>query len=511
MRILVAEDEALIRMAIVKYLAAYSPVFSEILEAENGDDAMLIIQEQTPDIVLLDIRMPGINGLEIVERSLKEHQNFKKIIISGYSEFEYAQKAMYMGTSAYLLKPVQKKELYKTLDKVRSEIRREKQMQEHMHQYQDDLERFKVIAKRNTLYDVLENREPEKHELQMVSFSEWYGVILVEIKSGSNERTGKPFTSFLETLITEWKDSIVFQQSKRRFVIVVGLQQPEETELHRLAGKVLQSLKLQFPICRCAVSVSGIGAKYSSIRTMYLQAVEYLLEKINLSDHDVLTKKVEAPPVDINRYAHTICALVELVEMGDSKKINCAILSLIDLVNKDKYLNYNNLKMITNYLLARLHSVLSKFLLNIIDPFLIEDCYDLEDYVSRLTAYLSSCSAMLRSAKFSEKEQGFECAIRYINEHYADNITLDYVAELAGLSPNYFSELFRKRMQCNYIEYLTSLRIEKAKKLLINQPKLTIAQVGYRVGYENTRYFSKLFIKRTGQKPKEFRNSPLIE
>lgn len=496
MNILIVEDEEYIRKAIKKHITEYTPTFSKILEAENGIEAVKIMRKNRPEIILMDVRMPGLSGLSVLEHFGKADYKFKVIIVSGHSDFSYAQKALLLGVSAYLLKPVKKDELYRLIDQQIKALHEERVLKEHTEKYQH-------LIKQEAVHSVLENRIQERNDFTHISFSAWYGVLLVEIESTGCE---SEVEKHLERMTSDCSDCILYQKDEKVFVVIIGFSRPNEQIFNKKAQDILYVLRHGIS-CHCAVSASGIGESYSSIRAMYIQAMQFMKEKVIHGDTKVLSSQ-NVELIQLNQYKQKLSAIAGLIETGSLQKIRRQIELLIESLGHEQKLSYPNLKILTDDLKAKIYGILSRFSISISDEiFLLDNCYNLEQYITKLTDYLLYASELLQGSKPLNGESGFEKALAFINLHFSENISLEYVAGLANLSPNYFCAVFKKRMNCNYIDYVTSLRIERAKEILRNRPAVSISQVGKLSGYENTRYFSKLFHKLTGLRPKEFRDT----
>ncbi|MNK26814.1 Transcriptional regulatory protein DegU [compost metagenome] len=383
LNILIADDERAIREGIKRTIEQICPDYNVHLAAQ-ATEAVQIMGSQRIDIVLTDILMPGMNGLEFMKISKHRYPLVKWVVISAHSEFSYAQEAVRLGARDYLLKPIGKKRLVELMESLESEI------------WQDS-ERL---------------REGEKLRKNLKFLHEG---ILRRLASG---------------LDTGNLDMQSFTQEYSEFYLVMVQLEGTETH-HALEHFIVENVLSEL------IDTSGKG----------------------------------------------------FVISFDS---NC-LLGLV-VLNEDLDVFKGLIKgHLTHYLKISFHIAVSG--LN-------------KDFntISQLVLQMRQASAVqsIEPVKGSG-EKSIDEALEYIKEHYNEELSLERVASVVYLNPAYFSQLFKLKTGQGYKDYVISLRLEQAKKLLLN-PKLRLAEIAERIGYQDMRHFTQVFRRKFGLTPTEFRH-----
>lgn len=383
MDILIVDDETVIREGIQRTLLNRFPEHRVHLAA-NAEQAIALLRSHRIQIVLTDILMPGMTGLELMNMSRSRHPNVKWVVISAYSEFSYAQEAVRLGAKDYLLKPIGKEVLSEMIRKLGEEIARETELNE---------ESELLKANRKYLQEAVFQRFAQGLDtgrIDMKPFMEqhpYFHLIMVKMESD------KPV--FLENFIIE---------------------------------NVLQEL------------IERYGKGFVTV--------------------------------------HDSKSLLGIATLPDAAQVS----ALVD----------------------ELRSHLVKYLKV---PFQIMS----SDQINRFEAVPAEVQRMRQASTTqvyehhaSGSDRSIDVALQYIRTHYHDDLSLEKVAAIVYLNPVYFSQLFKQKIGQGFKEYVTHLRLEQAKQLLMN-PKLKLADVADRIGYQDMRHFSQVFRKKYGVTPSEYR------
>ncbi|CAM4239843.1 response regulator [Paenibacillus typhae] len=391
MNILIADDERVIREGIMRTIKHLYPKY-EVYVAERAEDAVRLMEEQHIHIVLTDILMPGMSGLEFMKITRRRFPYVKWVVISAHSEFAYAQEAVRLGARDYLLKPIGKSKLQEIIGNLTEEIQ---------------------------------------------------------------------------------QDSDLSRQGER---LRASLRFLREGVFQRLAsGLDIGNLDL-----------SPFIADYSS----------YYLVMVQLE-----------PGEGGVRLEHFIVenVLSELVERhGRGFVVSYDRRSLLGLITLEEHARIGQFQ-------AEVQEHLSHYLkipFQLLYSGLSHDFSSVPQVVKRMREASASQAFELEPVKGSG-EKAVEVALHYIREHYAEDLSLERMASVVFLNPAYFSQLFKQKTGQGYKEYVTSLRLEQAKLLLLN-PKLKLAEIAERVGYQDMKHFTQMFRKRTGLTPTEYRQQANI-
>lgn len=391
MNILIADDERVIREGIKRAIRTLFPDY-RVYVAARAEEAVKVLEEQRIHIVLTDILMPGMNGLEFMKISKRRYPYVKWVVISAHSEFAYAQEAVRLGARDYLLKPIGKNKLQELIVQLTAEIQ------------QDN--------------DISRQGERLKASLKFL-------------------REGV-FQRLASGLDTGNLDIGPFIEDYQHFYLVMVQLDPGEQSVrleHFIVENVLSEL----------IEQHGKGFVVSYDR-------QSLLGLIAMPEH----ARIGAFQEEVRTH-------------------------------------------LTHYLKVPVH---------ILHSGLCEDFNTVPHVVKRMREASASQAFEPEPLKGSG-EKAIDVALHYIKEHYSEDLSLEKMASVVFLNPAYFSQLFKLKTGQGYKEYVTSLRLEQAKLLLLN-PRLKLAEIAERVGYQDMRHFTQMFRKRYQLTPTEYRHQQNI-
>ncbi|AOZ93061.1 response regulator transcription factor [Paenibacillus crassostreae] len=518
-RVILVDDEMYTRKGLMKLIDWEACGFQVVGEADNGEDALELIKDIQPELVITDIRMPVLDGLELIRRVTEEGiADPMFIILSGYDDFNYAQKALRYGVHDFILKPVDEIEFAATL-----QILREKLTSDRANR---DLENNLLTG---AMIEALILDHPDDAFL-----AEWEDrLMLKEVKGlyymfaemndthlSSEVGTSLSLSGFKETLqrtlqqITGGGQPFYLHEHRSRigFIVPDSIIEIFQGEVRAFAETLLQHLKKEtelriFLYAGCKVEC------LADIRDSYRSAKEVLqykymhddtgivihegtlptLQYISLDDgvYKQLVEQIEEMAFD--KLDHTIkmmfanfrdkCYAPEAVKMN----IHQCVMIIVKTMNEmggdeqeistlDKLLNWNDL----NLSLSELRNVFAVF------------AEESGQYI-----------AELRKKKHSGDIQKIRA---YIESHYQENISLKSIAAQFYVNPVYLGQLFKKTYGVYFNDFLQQLRMNEAKRLL-RQTDLRIYEVSERIGFGNSDYFVTKFEKMEGMTPSEYRNS----
>ncbi|MDO4321369.1 MAG: response regulator [Lachnospiraceae bacterium] len=532
MKVLIADDEEKVCQLIVHLVDWESLDMEVVAVTHNGIEALEAIRKWKPDIAITDIRMPGCNGLELIQESKTISPQMEFIIISGYRHFEYAQTAIRFGVKDYLLKPIKKEELNSTLKRMHdSYMERNKRLsQEEMYQItlQNNLDRLRA----GLFSDVLLRKKIDVSELEIVLMNEKYhyqfhpGCFqVVVIKMDGVDTRIMMNQEFLQEKVLEAFNNRIREYCfdseicLENYTCYAVLNYPEENSkaVRRVLKQILDHLLLQndiFENLRVTIGSgsveNGIETIHRSMKTASLAAEERLLQGTNrvleCENQPRQSFAENALFYDFNQWMGTA------VENLDEKAISNAIFSLKqEMLKCDAVSGHDILQMGKEIVQIYLFTVRkNKFPLHVDESWF-------EDYVRAIDS-MSSVDEIFRYAektvresfheliqvKMAEDNRPIRMAKQYIKENFGSSITLEMVSSQAGFNPAYFSTMFKKETGATFSEYLLQVRIEAAKEML-RDTNLNISEICERVGYSDSKYFTKTFTREAGLKPNQYR------
>ncbi len=537
-KVLIVEDEPQIRSGLLGLSLWQELGFEEAIGAEDGEDALEEVRS-SPDVCLVvtDIRMERMSGLELIRR-LQDEAGFsgKVVILSGYDDFQYARQAMNYGVVDFLLKPVNVAELKQVALKALALLERDERRKMSLYLVEDAIPKLRE----ELLQNLIERAPGPSSEEQVLRQLSRYGVgwlgegklVLLVLEADNlkafaqmgytekeRERVRFAIGNVLEHSLLENSENAgdyVWLRSRPegKWVVVFSAGKERNPELLRwlreFKGLLAARLK-QYVKASATIVVSGEGG-LAALPDLYEEACRKLTQ-IKIYGEAGEDEDWEAArafrDVDVLTEPR---ALAELLSHGDEQDVRDAA-SLFPVMLREWGVEQ----------LRDLHHRVFEWLLDVFEearragwkredwkkrPLLVWEKIEALDTSEALQPlvldYLLQANAELQGASAS-RSQIFEKAKRFIDERFRDPITVQTVADHVYLSPEWLSTLFKKNAGMTFLDYLTHLRIEKAKELL-QDVSLKIYQIGSEVGYRDTVYFSKLFKRKVGCTPNEYRN-----
>lgn len=491
LRILLVEDEPPILRDILSILEKLSDSCCVIATATNGKDALSILEHSGNDIDLLltDIQMPVVNGLELIEAVKNNYPEISCVILSGYNEFEYAKSAIQLGVCEYLLKPLHETDLETLIDRIQKENIRKK-MESHV--------------KAPIQY---EHYTPENQEDVVYAV----GVLCV----GSLPNGDGLVSSFDECF---WKDSLcnaldyldtttccsywVFPgntYAEKKFVF----RTPREKAEHILSGFFSLLIFPHFFTLGVHTGISSI----SEIRNTFISIRKELPHHITI-EKSVIFFTQDTPPHFSEPVFYT--ELLVLQQLFLSLRFDSFKSELVSLLSKIKLASCTQ-DQLSNILFSLYSMCLSsdgrevqpRTVLDIVNN-IINNSWTYQDLTEQLISLYRNLTAekLNKGTSSINKEHLLLKIDYYIQKNYSQIRTIQDLSDKFNYSPAYLSKLFLEYKNISPTEYIINLRIEKAKELLASSKK--IKEVAQYVGYNDPLYFGKLFKKRTGMSPKQY-------
>lgn len=501
-RVLIVDDEPDIAEGI-EYLIQHFETGCEIVGlAFDGIEGINKVIEFEPDIVLTDIRMPLCDGLEMIEKIKMQKNHIKFIILSGYAEFEYAKQAVKMGVEEFITKPIDEKELYETLKHVCTKIEEEREK----HSYFQTMDQ---VAKEYIIRDFLNRtgnyvKESYKYMQQMgLNLGCNYYFCLV-----SEVYLCESIPDYVET----WYQ---LQYSDQCYVVIGGY----DKEISRKwIEYTLEQFQKNIGRKEDNCVVIGIGNTYNNIEKIpdSFEEARCALNYKMLTDKKVIyyerIEEINSDKIPVMVSKNAIKKLEECIDRMDESGTKEVIHEIFSEINKQKIWNMDDLKTLSlNLILSGLRKLsFSQFQLNqylgknIFSLDSISNFYTMEQLENWIINILKSVYELRWKEGIAEKKDIVKEAKEYISENYTRDISMMELAEKFYVSPYHFSHLFKKKTGTTFQNYLTHMRIEKAKRLL-EDTELKIYEICELSGYSNANHFIKIFTKTVGMKPGEYR------
>ncbi|GAB6108535.1 response regulator transcription factor [Fusibacter bizertensis] len=513
LRVLIVDDEAIVLESVTQVLKGQ---FQEIAieTAKNSREGLIKLEHFRPNVIMTDIKMPGMNGLEFIERIRKVNQSVKIIIVSAYDHFEYAKEAVKFDVEDYILKPLSKHKLIEAIQSIEVKVELE---EEQRNKELDNIEKYYQsiqLVESNFFNSILLNRNilkymPHYRELLEIPFIEGAMITIefdklpLDTDSGELSNYNQKLydcADYLKTHIKYHKSAIVSNPFLNRiFVYVEG--DSERTFWDNLAQLIMERFKLRVRI--------GIGTQ---------KPIEQLTDSYTES---LLVMRVSDKPVSDMKDLKETEATFDTFE-----KIKIQLFN--DFVNRNKtfkttlkyfegeYIQMLSQKRTTEYAEAillellvmlndRSHRVIYKpkddeigqhYLIEILGK---SSMAKLQYFEKKASEWFSTYAKM-QSESFNAITMS---AVDVLKRNYTGEITLEDLAIKLNVTPQYLSKVFKEDTGVTFKEYLTELRIERSKEML-RSGDYSIKDICFEVGYNDTSYFIRAFKKFEGLTPKDY-------
>ena len=501
MRILIVEDEVKIRMGISRLITSHTH-HTVVGEAKNGKEGLEMISRYHPELVISDMRMPVMDGLEMLQESVRLGNHCHFVILSGYSEFEYAQTALRYGVDDYLLKPLAPEDVTELLNKIQKKIEKEEVKNA---QTTEGLLRELLTGGRNDVADICCELQ-ENHV-----FAENKPIF---IAAGYTGNTSLKYSQVLSSQWEKMKEQypamrifyVLVEKSQEMFLLLQGDITEEEFE-KKLNRRVYQNLTEEDqPVWTFAVL-----DKPEEMQNVVEKLRKYYLYGIRLGYRTIITeKKTENISEEEFQYPIHLENRIQTALCGTKA----------ELIRKeaDFFIDYTKEMKCSPRYIRKTYKKMLAFLEHIcheVNPeaYKLLQSQDLEKAASEMVTAgeLESCfrkavDIIIESKDKKEDIRNYAIrrAINFIREHYSENISLDMLAERLEITPEYLSALFNKEVGINFSTFLKQFRISQAKRLLKGTDEKIYA-IAQQVGYNDPKYFNRVFKEEMGMSPGDYR------
>jgi two-component system response regulator YesN len=510
--IMIVDDEILAIEDLQNLIPWQQYGFEIIATATSSIKALELYKEFQPRLIFVDIRMPVMDGLEFSRKVMAYKHPVKIILLTAYKDFEYAKQALEIGVSNYLLKhDVNEKNLIGVLRKLRNELENEAQKNQLIRE-----QLLKKIIHGETGDDwpdflQLKSSEQEKLGIMLMRPDLPY---LSELENQDKLLNKK--TLFLKGLKlpedVNWIESIDYDGGG--YIIFFGIKKinslsEERQKLRQLGLQLQKHCKNEYQLS-FSISLTYTCHGFAEIYTLYqkiVSAFEYLIflgreQIIQYEDLPVITR--ENSP-DFDRYFEKI---PQYLQACDGEQINSTIIALFEFGCSPQ--DPGSLKRVCNELFYFLdHFRREKGLPSILQlvaegKIETDRLYKASDIFNWFQEQFTLAIQQASNAKFEHYSLKMQKALQYIWKYYSEDLTVESVAAVLGISGVYLSQLFKKEIHHTFLDYLTEYRIKKAQVLLA-KGNYKIYEVAAMVGYKTSQYFSLVFRKITGMHPVEYR------
>lgn len=527
MKVAIADDEGMVCVVIQRSIMWDELNLELVGIAHNGEELLDVIQAYKPDIVITDINMPGFNGLEIIELVKKKNIPCKFIVVSGYRQFEYAQKALRYNVEDYLLKPIDAQELNNALSKSVAAILSEHNTDES--EVQSKNKKDKDNLRRMFLNNILDKELP----LDNKSVEEEYGIIFedgiyqgIQIKldlagemadmADDNESIQNKIMSIFTNLFEKKCKEILMDGNFERIWIGIYYDSCVDAEMIVTFQEFFEYAKNVADLFINLKITIGIGKRYHTLSD-FPKSFQEADEAVNFrmvygADQVLYWDKLQLPmrrynAAGLERIRNQLISDFEILNIENFKRyiselffmsrMSCHATEMVELcflIEKAFFEFEHQLGIeIEQEELCR-KEIKRK----------IKNAVTINELRDSVMEPIIKIMKQLVEKIQSQNRKPIREALEYIEKHYMETIRLEDIADAVNLNPAYFSTIFKKETGENFLDYVHLYRINIAKDMLRNHNR-SIIDIAMSVGYNDAKYFSKVFKKYIGIKPSDYR------
>lgn len=543
LKIFLAEDEVVVRETIKRMIPWEELGFELVGEAADGEMALPLLIRQQPDLLITDIKMPFMDGLTLARLAKKEIPGLKVVILSGYDDFNYAKQAIGIGVEDYLLKPITKNALIERLSEIRSRYEHEKTQKEYYEKFQREMQAYEKNSSRDFFealvggsMDMMEvYKRAEKLGLDIVA--EAYNVLIFTMNcdedfSGQRDEYSSweaESLELLENFFAGHSSAMLFRSNIFSYgVLLKGQRETIEENTRACVDEIRKILSRQDGRREWFLAVGQSVERLSQIQKSYHTASRAFSQRY-LYDENILyydeMETMEHPggqaetednaylqKVDVNALNPAI--LQNFLSNGLQEETENFVKDYFYAIGQEPMESL----VFRNYVILNVRFSVISFIKGLgcdtnemesadTEEVLAESGKNMESAIAYAKKMISQAIEIRDQNSGNKNRSILKTVVDFIDSHYMDEeISLNTVANVANVSSNHFSALFSQNMGQTFIEYLTTLRMNKAKELL-RCTGMRSSEIAGEIGYKDAHYFSYLFKKTQGMTPSDYRKA----
>ena len=543
LKIFLAEDEVVVRETIKRMIPWEELGFELVGEAADGEMALPLLIRQQPDLLITDIKMPFMDGLTLARLAKKEIPGLKVVILSGYDDFNYAKQAIGIGVEDYLLKPITKNALIERLSEIRSRYEHEKTQKEYYEKFQREMQAYEKNSSRDFFEALVDGsmdmmevyKRAEKLGLDIVA--EAYNVLIFTMNcdedfSGQRDEYSSweaESLELLENFFAGHSSAMLFRSNIFSYgVLLKGQRETIEENTRACVDEIRKILSRQDGRREWFLAVGQSVERLSQIQKSYHTASRAFSQRY-LYDENILyydeVETMEHPGGQAETEDNAYLQKVDVNALNPAilqKFLSNGLQEETENFVKDYFYAIGQEPMeslvFRNYVILNVRFSVISFIKGLgcdtnemesadTEEVLAESGKNMESAIAYAKKMISQAIEIRDQNSGNKNRSILKTAVDFIDSHYMEeDISLNTVANVANVSSNHFSALFSQNMGQTFIEYLTTLRMNKAKELL-RCTGMRSSEIAGEIGYKDAHYFSYLFKKTQGMTPSDYRKA----
>ena len=541
LKIFLAEDEVIVRETIKRMIPWEELGFELVGEAADGEMALPLLIRQKPDLLITDIKMPFMDGLTLAKLAKKELPELKIVILSGYDDFNYAKQAINIGVEDYLLKPITKNALIERISEIRSRYEHEKTQKEYYEKFQREMQAYENNSSRDFFealvrgsMDMMEvYKKAEKLGVDIVA--EAYNILIFTMNSEedfSGQKEGyseweAESLEMLEEFFSGHPSAMLFRSNIFSYGVLLKGQKESIKEITKeCVGKIQGILKRKeskrewfLAVGQPVERLSQIKKSYHTASRAFSQRYLYVENILYYDEMEMMEHRSGQADTNDNAYLKKVdvnalnpAILQKFLSNGIQEETENFVKDYFYAIGQEPMESL----VFRNYVILNVRFSVITFLKGLgcdtegmepenTEEILAESGKNIESAIAYAEKMVSQAITIRDQNSGNKNRSILKTAVDFIESHYMEEeISLNTVANVANVSANHFSALFSQNMGQTFIEYLTSLRMNKAKELL-RCTGMRSSEIAGEIGYKDAHYFSYLFKKTQGMTPSDYR------
>ena len=510
----IIDDESLTRKGTIKKLESLSDKVTCIGEASNGTSALDLIDNTNPDIIITDMNMPVMDGTQFLPLLTERFPGKKIIVISGFKDYEYMQHAIKASAIDYILKPFSKEDIQDSVLRAITQIETNQKLQNQIISGEEEIENANYEYTISVLKNMILGLHTEKctitsKRLSFINSTHNFTLLTLHSHILPDEKTIQDFLQ--ENNFGDFTLYLQHAQYKSLGFLILFTAEHSVVSPQMLYRKITESLERLFSTEHLKVSygISDIHYSLNELHTAYLETVTALNSKQMNSPSQLFFPFERSPeaPIVWDKSKEFIFRL----EAGMTEEVQSLLTDFIDNTLKDSCYTLYQIKMYFFNLSDEVRYILSKYVeqvnlrsANSSMQNVLDNMFSLEELKQYYLQYYTNIADILQKQDIYASEDVIGKVKTYVERHYYDDLTIEFISSLFYMNRSYLSHLFKLKTGETFVYYLNSVRLKKAEEFLTTTDK-KMYQIAKSLGYDNVKYFFRVFKKYYKITPEQYR------
>jgi len=527
-KLLIVDDEALARYSIITLISRNFSEIEVVGEAENGRQAIALNEKNRPDIIIMDIKIPGINGIDASYEILKDYPSVNILILTAYDNFDYIQKALDIGVKGYLLKPVRKEDFVEKINKIINIIESGTNTKLTKENIEKKMRTVKPVLEKEIVTSILKPQVNIKETKEYINFLQFdfeagYFMIFSVLQDTENSISDSirnkinkdKVYEFLYNNLPLMRQCLFGHTIGNMIVVFFPFEKDINPEKCRKESKIIANEMIRkIKLVRNLDIACGIGSLYlnlEELRKSFEEARQSVSNSIKTGKCIHFKElNVSLQETDFEYPIQKERELINSIRSGNIEKISETYREVSSLIFNNRF-EYEAIREYLMQLLAIIKRTMLEMGIGSLKVISLGGIAETKNFMKEedlkywFEMVINTITGIIFEFKESKENVMVTKMYSFINSNFTENISLDTLAEEFSLSTQYISKIFKDEYGKNFIDYLTEKRIDFAKELFRDK-NISIKEVSKKVGYEDPNYFCRIFKKNTGQTPKDYKN-----